>query len=499
MAPVSNTDSTPEVVEARPLDLNQLQKEYVSGGAIQAAILAIRRALPKYIDDLTREEGADLYERMMTDPVVESSVDTIRLSVLADGVGIIPAVVPPTGFGTPDPQHVKDAETAAIYREFIERCFDGTAGDLASELLDCTTEGFKAAEITLKPGIGQDKGKLVLRSVKGKHKNKIAFVVDDLLNVDGLIASIHNQINPLVNWGENGYDPATAPNFIPRWKFVLAQFRPRNGDPRGTSILRSAYNAWFIKTQILPDYFKYLKQFATPGIIGKTPVEGSEWTPKVNPDGTAVTDDLDNPVMITAEMALFNAMLGWLNGSVLAVRGGTEIDLLKSEGDGAAFLGAVDYFDKQIAQAILGTAKATQEGRTGDKGGSSVAQDILGLRVAHLKELVSRVLYQDVVRLLIRVNFGEEAVRLAPFIVLKKVEQQDWARELDSVSNAFRVGVLHDSQLPDIWSRFGFEPADMDEIKAEKAERDKLRSMAAGDMSTLMNPSGNDQGGGNGN
>ena len=482
-------ESVSEDVEQRPLDLKKLQKEFVSGGSVQAAILAIRRALPKYIDDLTKTEGADLYERMMGDPIVESSVDTIRLSVLADGVGIVPAVVPPNGFGEIDPKEAADAVKAEEYRAFIERCFDGAAGDMASELLDCIVYGFKASEITLKTGIGVDSGKLVLRSVKGKHTNKIAIIVDDLLNVDGLIGVIHNQVNPLISWGESGFDPDQAPNFIPRWKFALAQFRPKNGDPRGTSILRSSYNAWFIKTQVLPDFFKYLKQFATPGIIGKTPVSDSEFTPKTDSEGAVVTDEFGNPTMITAEMALFNALLTWLNGSVLSVRGGTEIELLKSEGDGKAFLDALDYFDKQIVSGILGTSRATLEGRGGDKGGSAVAQDILGLRVAHLKELISRVIYQDIVRLLIRVNFGEEAVRLAPFIVLKKVEQQDWAKELDSVSNAYAKGVLHDSQLPDIWSRFGFEPANMEEVKAEKAERAKLQSMAAGDMSTLMNPS----------
>ena len=110
-----------------------------------------------------------------------------------------------------------------------------------------------------------------------------------------------------------------------------------------------------------------------------------------------------------------------------------------------------------------------------------------------MKELISRVIYQDIVKLLIRVNFGDDAVRLAPFVVLKKVEQQDWARELDAVSNAYGKGILHDSQLPDIWGRFGFEPADLDEMRAEKEERMKLQSMAAGDMSTLMNPNGNDK------
>ena len=117
-----------------------------------------------------------------------------------------------------------------------------------------------------------------------------------------------------------------------------------------------------------------------------------------------------------------------------------------------------------------------------------MAQDIIGLRIAYCKELIARVIYQDIVRLLIRVNFGDDAVRLAPFVILKKVENQDWARELDAVSNAFAKGVLHVSQLPDLWSRFGFEPADIEAIQAEAEDRQKLQAMAAGDMSTIINP-----------
>lgn len=480
--------STPETVEPRAITPEQLQKEFVSGGTLQAALLAIRRALPQYIDDLTEAEGSDLYERMMTDPAVESSVETVQLSVLADGVSLIPAVVPePFGIES-DPAKKADADRAEEYRAFIDRCFDGASGDIATELLDCLPFGFKACEITLQPGTGEDRGRLVLKSVKGKHRSNIAFVVDDLMNVDGLIGKAPGSVNPLSGTGAIGIDPENVPDFIPRWKFALAQFKPKNGDPRGTSILRSVYNAWFIKTQILPDFFKYLKQFATPGIIGKTPVDNNEFVPKTDVDGAIVNDSYGNPVMITAEMALFNAMLVWLNGSVLSVRGGTEIDLLKSEGDGKAFLDALDYFDKQIALGIMGTARATLEGRGGDKGGSSVAQDVVQLRVSSLKELIARVIYRDIVRLLIRVNFGEDALKFAPLVALKKVEQQDWARELDAVSNAFAKGVLHDSQLQSIWARFGFESANLDEIKAEKAERAKLKSLAAGDLSTLMNP-----------
>lgn len=479
---------TPTNVEPRPIDTETLRREYVAGGNSSPAMIAVRRALPQYVDDVTKDFGGEIYERMITDPVVASAVDSIQLSVLSDGVAFVPSHTPPTGFGTPDPAQVAEAQKAREVCDFVRRAFDGSESTVASELLGCLIFGFKVAEITLRPGTGEDSGRLVLKSCKGKHFRLINFVVDDALNVDGLVAAKPGSVVNGVGNTASIVDPETSANFLPRWKFALAQYRPQNGDPRGTSILRPAYNAWFIKSQILPDYYKYLRQFATPSIVGKTPENDALGTAfKTDVDGVVEVDGSGNPLYITAEQALYNAISIFVNGSILAVKGGTEIEILYSAGNGEAFTNAYDYFDKQIVTAIMGTSRASMEGKGGDKGGSSVAQDITQLRVAYLKELVASVIYRDIVRLLVTVNYGEAMLKYAPNVALKQVEQQDWARELDAISRAKQSGVILDAHLPEIWGRFGFE-ADGEAVRAELEDRATQARLDAENMAKVLDP-----------
>jgi hypothetical protein len=238
----------------------------------------------------------------------------------------------------------------------------------------------------------------------------------------------------------------------------------------------------------LPDYYKFLRQFATPSIVGKTPESDAQgFVNKTNTDGTVAYNVDGTPIFITAEMALYRALETFVGGSILAVKGGTEIDLIHSEGDGVAFTNAYDYFDKQIVTAIMGTSRASLEGKGGDKGGSSVAQDITQLRIAYLKELISSVIYRDIVRLLVTVNFGEDSLRYAPVVALKQVEQQDWARELDAISRAMQSGVIMTAHLPAIWARFGFE-ADAEAVRMEVEDRNRQAAMNADNMAKVLDP-----------
>jgi hypothetical protein len=477
---------TPLNVEPRPLETEVLKREFIAGGTSSPAMVSIRRALPTYVDDITRDFGGEIYERMITDPVVASAVDSIQLAVLSEGVTFIPAYATPNGFAAPEPAQVAEADRAREVCDFVKRAFDGSESSVASELLDCLIYGYKVAEITLQKGRGEDSGRLILKSCKGKHFKLINFVVDENFNVDGILAAMPG--TPVNVSAIGTVDPETAKNFLPRWKFALAQHRPNNGDPRGTSILRPAYNAWFIKSQILPDYYKYLRQFATPSIVGKTPESDAQgFVNKTNADGTVATNVDGTPIFITAEMALYRALEVFVGGSILAVKGGTEIDLIHSEGGGEAFTNAYDYFDKQIVTAIMGTSRASMEGKGGDKGGSSVAQDITQLRIAYLKELISSVIYRDIVRLLVSVNFGEDALRYAPVVALKQVEQQDWARELDAISRAMQSGVIMTAHLPAIWARFGFE-ADAEAVRMEVEDRNRQAAMNADNMAKVLDP-----------
>ncbi|GEM_PF-2960389 len=486
-------DAAPSVAPTQPAkDGRQYLQEFVAGGQ-WAALMAVKQALPRFIDDLTRDFGADLYDRMLTDDTVSSDYETYKLGVVADGVRWEAAVAMPGAWEKADPDKTARAQKAEEYRAFVEACTkDGAMEglslvDVVDDLLDGLAQGHRVAEIVLKPTLQDGAARLVVRALKPKENWATAFVVDEYRNVLGLIGADPKdggnlQAGIMALGGD--FD---ASKLYPLEKFLIFQHRMKGGDPRGTSVLRAAYLPWFLKTNVLPDFFKYLKQFASPGIIGKTPVEGGGMEPLTDADGKPVRDEEGNFELITAQEALYQAMLGWMNATVMAVKGGTEFQFLESQGDGQAFLNACDYFDRQITRAILGTDGMTMAAKHDSQGAKETGQDVVGLRIAFQKGRMASVL-TGLGRLLVRVNFGDDETDLAPVAVLAKVEQQDFTKELDSVSKAYASGFIHESQLQALDARLGLPPRDMAAIAREKAEKKDMERLAAGDLRNATNP-----------
>jgi hypothetical protein len=444
----------------------RLSKEFISGGSL-AALAAIRQALPQYCDDVSRDYGGDIYDKMQTDADAGPAFQTLKLAILADGVNIAPAVEMPSDTSNAKPDEIDEAEQAKEYADFIRRCFDGadrSISDIADELLDGLAYGNKISEIVLKPGTGEDSGRLVLKAVKGKNWRNVAYVVDPFMEVQGVLGATPEGLGIVQGCVPLTGDLMTRSDFLPPYKYIAFRNGGKDGDPRGSSVFRSAYNAWFIKTQVIPEYYKYLRQFASPGIIGKTAQNGDGLIPVADANGHPVVDENNVPQLIKAEYQLYTALLAWINASVLVVPYGTEIDLLKSEGTGDAFLSANDYFGRQIVQAILGTDGMTMGAKNDSKGAKETGQDVVGLRVSKGKNDLGECLTRGLIRMLILVNFGEEAMKLCPKAILTKAEQQDWAKELDALSKAYGTGFIHESQLQALDTRLGLPPRDMEQV-----------------------------------
>src|SRR5206468_532813 len=112
-------------------------------------------------------------------------------------------------------------------------------------------------------------------------------------------------------------------------KIVVNTFRPKNNDPRGTSLLRPAYDPWWRKRQALVEYVKYLAQFAGPSIWATTP-DGAQSQPPLDFLGNTVAytgpsslDPLGNPVPVpnaplSPEQDLLAKLQQFRNGTVAA-------------------------------------------------------------------------------------------------------------------------------------------------------------------------------------
>jgi hypothetical protein len=323
--------------------------------------------------------------------------------------------------------------------------------DVLYELLDAVALGNKVAEQVYELGTDHEgRQRIVLKALKVKPRNSTAFVTDAYLNVVGLVAILPGKGYPVTTGTVMG-SPDQIPNLLPREKFAIMTWAAHNGDPRGTSLLRPVYNPWWGKMQVMGEYLKYLAQFAGPSLIGYT-APGAVSVPQ--------TDALGNVIpgapLITPEQAMLNALIGFKNSSVIALPFGTKVDPLSMTGDGEAFREALTQFNSEISKGILCQTLATEEGVHMAKAASETHQDVLDLVIHHVKQTLAQMIRRDILRPLVRYNWGEEAARrLTPKVILSSVEKHNWARDASAVSSLVGSQYLDPSQYREMDARLG--------------------------------------------
>jgi hypothetical protein len=412
-------------------------REAVAGDALS---WGGQRPLPWAFDDLTRELGDDVYQRMLRDAQVAANLNLYTAAVLEDGVSLTSAVTDKTADGY---------DAAAELVAEVERQLDDMELALDDSLWDILRTGLAcgskvAEEVYAIDAAPSGARQYVLRALKPKPRAATAYVVDAFLNVVGLRGRT-------VEAG--GYE------LLPRAKFAIFTFRPQDGDPRGTSLLRTAYNGYDLKLRTWVPYYKYLIQFASPSIVATT-AQGAPDEP--DPD--------DPETVITAVEALLTRLLEFQNGTALALPYGSTAQLLASTGDGKAFLEAFALYDRQITTGILGQTRATMEAAHGSKADSETASDILATFIRQTRKALARMLRRDVLADLVEYNHGPAFRRLAPRVSFGETEQVDVAPLMAGVAALKRVDYLDPSQLPDLDIQLGLSARTPEEL-ARRQER----------------------------
>ncbi len=409
------------------------QREYVSaGGGVWTAIARTARRLPWHLDDVTRDFGDDLYDRMLLDPQVAAAINVMKAAILEDGAHIVAWL-----HDESDPQFQQAQELFTFCEDVLEN-LDTPLDDVLWNLLDAIATGNRVAEQVYE----QRGAQLVLRALKVKPRRSTAFVVDSYNNVLGLLGAIPGA--PMAA-GSLVVDPGQADNILPRDKFAVLTFRPKDHDPRGTSILRPAYNPWWLKMQTWPEYLKYLAQFASKSLIGTLP-EGAR-----SPTGVA-----ESPAELMGQQ-----LENFQNGSWTVIPNGAKIDMIGSDGEGGAFRRAFEMYDRQIVTAIINQTLTTMEGVHQSRAAASVHQDVFDTLIRQAKKSVERMLRRDVLMNLVRYNFGDAAVPLTPYVTLGYIEQQDKGAMIGAYAQG---GYQFDpSQYPAIDEEIGVPPRNVAE------------------------------------
>jgi hypothetical protein len=243
-------------------------------------------------------------------------------------------------------------------------------------------------------------------AIKPKPLTATAFVVDAYMNVLGLLGAKPGHGAP--SYAGAVIDPKSD-QILPREKFAIFTFRPKHGDPRGTSILRPAYAAWWMKWQVHQEYLKYLAQFAGPGLIGTRPSTPSRSRTR--------TRSATRPTRQRAAHAVAGdggGAGGYRNGGILGLPFGSD----RAGDPGAGRRRAVPAGHRRLRprdhQEHPDAGAGDRRGRAPGQGGGPGPPG----RARHAgpagQAVAVRVIARDILRNFVRWNWGEDALPLAP-------------------------------------------------------------------------------------
>jgi hypothetical protein len=420
--------------------------EYVG---IRSSAYQYAEALPDYIDDVSRDFGSDIYERMALDAHIAGETNTYKLSVLANGVRLLPSHADDPKDAAKQREHRKAVEVMA----FCQRVLDELSTPLLTvldDMLSAFGQGNRCAEVVYR----RDGSFLMPDRVKVKPRQSTAYVMDSKGNLVALLGAIAGQPQVVVK-GSILSDPAYVPNILPRAKFAVLSWRPKEGDPRGTSAYRPAYNAWWQKRQTEIEFAKYICQFAG-GAIFATVGEKAESVPLTNPDGTPVIGAGGKPVLVHPQTSLLNGLVTLKNGGVAVGPHGSTAELLVAEGAGEHFLGKLRWHNNEISKALLGQTLATNEGEHQARAASGNAKDVMDLLVQWGETSVAAVIRGDILRPAVRLNYGEAYLPYLPQVVMSAAEEADFAALAKAAAD---VGYTIDAtQLTQMDAKLGLAP-----------------------------------------
>lgn len=433
------------------------RKQYVSGGHYTASAGG-SRVLSGIAEEFTSEHSARTYEAMQSDPKINKAINFLKVSVLAEGIQIRPSV------SEKDPNY----EDAAALALFCRRAVDSMDTALRyplEQMLDAFIYGHKIAEVTYRSIelAGFTGTYLVPHIIKVKELDTVQFVVDDKRNILGFaVRSLSTEDKGVakITRGKSNEALVNGRVILPREKFMVLTLRGKDGDPRGRSILAPAVQTWHLKVQTWPEYLRYLLLCAIPLLVGTTPEDDTGVKEILRgADGRPITDPVTgqfieaNPVE-----ALRDAMLMARNGEVLAAKGGTKISEIGAHGAGTPFFKAIELFDSQMETGILMQTLATSEGVHQSRAASAMHMTVLDQLIYWYKGVVVDMLLADLLRPMVRYNFGDDALEFMPKISLGDTERRDFAADSNAVATLKKANYFTPEQLRQTDEILGFEP-----------------------------------------
>lgn len=381
-----------------------LRREYIV--ARLDSLPQFLKTLPNAFDDLTCDFGIEAYRRMLQDNEVSAAFKVLILAITAQGATVDPCVDPD------DKNHAK----AKQYAEFFDRQIKNLSkpfSETLEEMLDALSEGSSITEVmTDLIEDGEDKGLIGIKSLSKKPLENSRFLIDAYNTVAGIMPiriGTHMPYRTQIPLNMDG-KTTDAEWVLRRDKFVIFTYEPQSNDPRGRSLLRSAYAAWYAKECVLKAWLQFVGLSADP-ILAVTAGEEA---------GDICVQDPETGEEITYKATEYLSMLirDAKNGSRIALPSGAKMDTVATANVGVAFEKFIDWCDKAILRAILNQHLATGEGEHQARSAAEVHKDTLSLQIVRIKNRLCDRIREDLFKPLMIRNFGEESAVLTPVLNL---------------------------------------------------------------------------------
>src|SRR5581483_9983695 len=432
------------------------QQHYVVSGMLSSINLS-PHALAHNADELTRLMGRDVYDLMITDPHVSSSVKLMIQTALADGIQARPT------FRSKDPKFKRAQQISDFCARQLTRIQQPFVTILETILTEAFTHGNKVAELTWEiPRFGPDRAKLVLKSINPIQRRRVTFVVDTFMNLVGILGfRVGMGMYPVFG---NGF--VDKQQLLPKEKFFIATFEPHNNDPRGRSQIRSAFNPWNVKNSIWPECLRFAQFAAVPGLILVAAQDALDVELRNQNGDIVYAADGITPIVQTPEQQLASAGMQMANSRVLAVPHGTDAKFLESKHDGQVFTSLMNLVSEQIAKAIMFVTLANREGRSQARAASQTHLSIWELAIWWLKITIGMMIQQAIFRPAVAYNFGDAvAEEFLPQCSLGDKPIPNFNEIAQGVAQLVGQGAVDEAQLPELDAKMGLEPRDLTDRK----------------------------------
>lgn len=376
-------------------------------------------------------------EAMLDDDAVKPALDTLKLRVLCGELTFHPSVESDeTGDEGSTSAVGADPEEAKRAAEFCRRAHDNLDVPIpiwGLDALDALAYGNKVAEKVLEEvAEGPDAGLYTLKALKIKGRWAYHLCTDPYLNMVAVYA-------------QTIYGPA----YIDKDHFLVLSWAQRDNDPRGSSILRAAKDAWRRKRRATESRSKGDDQFGTPSISHELPA---------NAPIESTTKGRDGKPLTTVEASNL-ALQAFQAGTTFTHGNGGKVYVVESQRNGEQINASLDDYDRKIARAILLSAKATMEAKHYTQGGGEIGDDLIVTLCNFIRDWFLAAIRRQVFHYLLAVNFGRAyADMYTPRLTIGSMPIDDFLKIAAPAAQLGQAGLLYPSWLNTVMKKGGFAP-----------------------------------------